>query len=92
MNYEAKHIPEKQMYTVDLGEGHQAILTYSDRNGVRHILHTEVPAELRGGGYGKILMEAVLSKMDEEQIKVLPICSYARIYMQRNKKWAHLLG
>ena len=92
MEHTAEHIPEKQMYTVDIGDGHTAFLTYADREGIRRILHTEVPAALRGGGYGKILMEASLRKMEEEGVKVVPICSYARIYMQRNKQWDHLQG
>ncbi len=92
MDYSAKHIPENNRYDVDLGNGHTAFLTYSDRDGVRYIMHTEVPAELRGGGYGKVLMEATLAKMAEENVKVSPICSYARIYIQRNEKWHHLLS
>lgn len=90
MEYLAKHNPEKKMYSVDLGDGHEAFLSYTVRDGVLHIMHTEVPAALRGGGYGKILMEATLTKIEEDFAQVRPICSYARIYMQRNKQWDHL--
>ncbi len=90
MEYTANHIPEQNRYDVDLGVGHTAFLTYSDRDGVRYIMHTEVPAELRGGGYGKVLMEAALTKMAEEKVIVSAVCSYARIYIERHKEWHHL--
>ena len=92
MDYKAEHIPEKKMYTVDLGDGQEALLIYAIRDGVLHILHTEVPAALRGGGYGKILMEATLKKIEEDFSKVSPVCSFARIYMMRHKQWQHLLN
>lgn len=90
-DYTAKHDPQNAKYTVDLEGGYQAFATYSDREGVRYILHTEVPNALRGGGYGKILMEAVLAKMEADGVEVVPLCSYARIYMKRHPEWNHLL-
>ena len=91
MNYPTHHYPNQNKYVVDLENGHQAFLLYRDQEDARLITHTEVPAELRGGGYGKILMESVLAKMEEQGVKVIPICSYARIYIMRNKQWSHML-
>ncbi len=88
--YIAENRPEENKYVVDLGDNKEAYLTYRVHDGALHILHTEVPAELRGGGYGKILMEAALTKIEEDYSRVVPLCSYARIYMMRNKQWAHL--
>ncbi|MEM8861012.1 MAG: GNAT family N-acetyltransferase [Chloroflexota bacterium] len=92
MNYSAINHPEKSIYTVDLGNDDQALLKYSKNGDELMILHTEVPAHLRGGGYGKILMETVLKELESQNLRVVPICSYARIYMQRNSQWHHLLG
>ena len=91
MNYVAQHRPNENKYTVDLGNGDQAFLTYSQQGDRLQILHTEVPSHLRGGGYGKILMETVLKEIDSQALKVTPLCSYARIYMMRNEAWHHLM-
>ena len=48
------------------------------------ITHVEAPPELRGTGAAGRLMDGVMRAARAEEAKVLPLCSYARAWMQRH--------
>ena len=52
--------------------------------GVMRIEYVEVDPELRGSGVGRQLVAAALTWAQETDLKVIPICSYARMVMQRD--------
>ncbi|MGZ4734972.1 MAG: GNAT family N-acetyltransferase [Acidimicrobiia bacterium] len=65
-------------------DGHTAELTYH-RNGDRLVLiHTEVPTALEGHGVGGELVRAALGKAAREGLTIVPICPYARQWLQRH--------
>ncbi|MDW2255429.1 GNAT family N-acetyltransferase, partial [Vibrio sp. 1569] len=51
-----------------------------------------VPEELRGKGYGKVMMEAVLPEIEALGYKIEPVCPYVAHYINRNQAWSHLLA
>ncbi len=46
--------------------------------------HTFVPNELRGKGVAAVLAKEALSYAKEQQLKVIPSCSYIAVYLQRH--------
>jgi predicted GNAT family acetyltransferase len=52
--------------------------------GVMHIEYVEVDAPLRGTGLGKQLVEKAVAFAKEAQLRVVPMCSYARAVIRRN--------
>jgi predicted GNAT family acetyltransferase len=55
------------------------------RNGNRLILiHTEVPAELEGSGIGGGLVVAALDRAAREGLTVVPLCPFARGWLERH--------
>lgn len=52
--------------------------------GVMRIEYVEVDPELRGTGLGKQLVEKAVAFAKDNQLKVVPICSYARAVIQRD--------
>ena len=52
--------------------------------GVMRIEYVEVSPELRGSGLGKQLVEKAVAFAKETNLKVVPICSYARAVIQRD--------
>ena len=52
--------------------------------GVMRIEHVEVSPELRGTGLGRQLVEKAVAFAKDAQLKVVPICSYARAVIQRD--------
>lgn len=52
--------------------------------GVMRIEYVEVDPELRGTGLGKQLVEKAVAFARETQLRVVPICGYARAVIRRD--------
>jgi uncharacterized protein len=52
--------------------------------GVMRIEYVEVSPELRGTGLGKQLVEKAVAFAKDAELRVVPICSYARAVIQRD--------
>lgn len=61
-------------------------------DGVMHLVHTEVAPALEGRGIAARLVAAALDHARARQLKVLPRCSYVRVYMQRHPETQSLLA
>lgn len=83
MEYQVIHDPERQRFEVSL-EGHTAYLEYEVDGKEMDITHTIVPTLLEGRGIASALMKQALIYANEQQLKVIPICSFAAAYMRRH--------
>lgn len=52
--------------------------------GVLRIEYVEVAPELRGSGLGRQLVSAAVDWAKDSQMKIVPICSYARAVIMRD--------
>jgi uncharacterized protein len=65
-------------------DGSLAELVYR-RNGKRLVLiHTEVPPELEGRGYGGRLVAAAIDRAAQESLTLVPLCPFARGWLERH--------
>lgn len=65
-------------------DGRLAELDYR-RNGKRLVLvHTEVPIELEGRGLGGALVTAAVDHAAGEGMTVVPLCPFARTWLERH--------
>ena len=65
-------------------DGLRCLIDYRLIDGVMHIDHTEVPPVLEGRGIAAALVRFALAHAREHGLKVDPLCSYVRVYMQRH--------
>ncbi len=62
--------------------GHLAELRYH-RNGNRlTLIHTEVPVELEGRGFGGRLVTAAVDRAAREGLTIVPFCPFARRWLE----------
>jgi uncharacterized membrane protein YoaK (UPF0700 family)/predicted GNAT family acetyltransferase len=67
-----------------LADGHLAELDYR-LNGKRLVLiHTETPVELEGRGIGGRLVAAAVDRAQREGLTVVPLCPFARGWLERH--------
>ena len=88
---EIKHdITNQRFYT--MVEGREAYLQYLivDKN-VLNYYKTYVPNELRGKSIAGKIVEAALNYARENNLKIIPSCSYVDIFIERNKNFEDLV-
>jgi predicted GNAT family acetyltransferase len=55
------------------------------------IEHTEVGEQLAGQGVGKQLVETAVDYARKQQMKIIPLCPFARSLFQKTPEWADIL-
>ncbi len=88
---EIKHdITNQRFYT--MVEGREAYLQYLivDKN-VLNYYKTYVPNELRGKSIAGKIVEAALNYARENNLKIIPSCSYVDTFIERNKNFEDLV-
>ncbi|HEY0086108.1 MAG TPA: GNAT family N-acetyltransferase [Allosphingosinicella sp.] len=63
-------------------DGHTALAAYSREEGKISFTHTEVPEELEGQGVGTKLIAGALDQVRAEGLKIVPLCSFVRHYVE----------
>lgn len=72
--------------------GHVAFASYRLADSRLTIPHVEAPAPLRGTGAAGRLMEAVVKHARENQLKIIPLCSYAVAWFNRHNDASDVLA
>ena len=67
-------------------------MTYSWAGENRFIIdHTEVNQDFAGQGVGQKMIEAALAYARENNLKVIPLCPFAKAQFDRHKDWHDVL-
>jgi predicted GNAT family acetyltransferase len=72
-------------------DGQIAFADYRLQPGRLVITHVEAPPNLRGKGVAGRLMQGMLDQVRAARLKVLPLCPYARSWMQRRSDYRDLM-
>jgi predicted GNAT family acetyltransferase len=65
-------------------DDHLAELIYRRRADRLVLVHTEVPEALSGQGIGGLLVQAAIDRAAGEDLTVVPLCPFARGWLQRH--------
>lgn len=82
---------ERQRYELEI-DGHTVFATYRREGDVVAIRHVEAPLPLRGTGAADRLMQGIVAKARAENLKLVPLCGYARAWLRRHREYADLLA
>jgi len=70
-----------------------AEITYKDKDANTIIAdHTYVSDELRGQGIAGKLFDRLIEFAREENKKIVPLCSYVKVKMERSAEYEDLIG
>lgn len=73
-------------------EGQRSVLDYELENGTIVFTHTGVPPPLEGRGIGTALAKAGLDYARSKNLKVVPACSFIRVYIRRHPEFQDLVA
>ena len=91
MTLAIEHLAERGRFQAVV-DGAVCVADYRLQDGVMLITHTEVAPRLQGRGIAGALVQAALDHAGARGLKVNPLCSYARVYMQRHPSTRTLLA
>ncbi len=92
---QVKHQNNKQegRFWLEDGGAEMGEMTYRWRTeNVFVINHTQVDESLEGKGAGKQLVDAAAEYAREQNIKIVPVCSYAKHVMEKGDTYADVLA
>lgn len=84
--------PESNRYELRHDGVVVGVVDYRLAGDVFVIPHVEVIPALRGKGHSEPFLEAVLDAVEDRNLKVRPICSYARAHINSRPQRAALLA
>lgn len=73
-------------------EGQIAFANYRRDGDVLNIVHTEVPRDLNGKGYGSQLVAGTLELIRSRGQKMRPMCGFVRHFLREHPDYADLLA
>lgn len=90
---EREQNPGRGRYVVHLPDGSEAELTYLNRDPHTIIAeHTGVPPDFRSSGLALKLVERLIADARQENLKIVPACSYVAAQFRRHPDWSDLLA
>ena len=64
-------------------DGQVATLAYERDDEQIALIHTEVPASLRGHGVGEALVQGALELSHQQGLRIVAVCSFVRSYLRK---------
>ena len=89
MSLDIRHLPAAHRFEATV-DGFVCELDYSLHGSVMTITHTGVPTEVGGRGIAGELVRTALETARGEGWRVVPACSYARVWMDRHPVFSDL--
>lgn len=93
--YEIKHTfdSNKGSFFIEINNQSLATIDYVMRNDGKLIIeHTGVDASLKGQGIGKILLEKLVEFARDNNLSVIPLCSFANAVLKKTPEWQDVLS
>lgn len=56
------------------------------------LIHTEVDPSLEGHGIGSKLVEGVLQYIEQNELKIVPLCPFVTAYLKRHPEWNRVVS
>lgn len=85
-----QHDIKNNRFTLDFDE-EIAFIDYQLQNNTMHLIHSQVPYNLRGQGIGKVLVEKTFEQLIKEGYKAIAICSYIKDVASKSDMWKTII-
>lgn len=83
-------LQNEDSFYIPLGS-EKAFLKYLLKEGKMYILSTYTPAEYRGMGIASRLMDEAVKFATKNNLKIVPVCSYAQHYVSKHPELRKML-
>ena len=91
MDLEVRHDKDNEQFVTEV-DNQKAYLSYNISGDEIDFYRTFTPVELRGRGIAKIVVEYAFNYAKENNLKVIPSCSYVQAFVEKYNKYKDLLA
>jgi predicted GNAT family acetyltransferase len=91
MEEKVVHEKENERFIIYMDEK-EAFVEYNAGEGELNLYHTYTDPELRGKGLAAQVVRAALEYIKENNLKVVPTCSYVRAFIKKNDEYEGLVA
>jgi predicted GNAT family acetyltransferase len=88
---QVQHNESAQRFELEV-DGQNALLAYHRTSGLISLDHTEVPPPIEGQGVAAKLTETALGFAREQNLRVVPACSYVAAFVRQHPEYQDLLA
>ncbi|MDL2252285.1 N-acetyltransferase [Odoribacter sp. OttesenSCG-928-J03] len=89
MIHSVQHLGDDSEFRLTI-DGETASVVYEIMGSQMAILHTIVPVPLQNKGVGSALIKAALDYCQQSNLRVDPVCPFAKAYIARHREYQHL--
>ena len=90
-SYELIDNTENKQYEFHIGKFLAKIEYIKTNNGEIYLTHTEVPVALEGKGIGSQLAEKVLTDIEKQGLRLVPLCPFVAGYIKKHPDWRRIV-
>ena len=73
-------------------DGKETFVEYTPGEGELNLFHTHTDPELRGQGLAALVVRAALEYVKENNLKVVPTCSYVQSFLTKHIEYKELVA
>lgn len=85
------HDKEACRFVLKVNDGGEAFIDYKEKDGLLHLVYSEVPKVYRGKGIGKELVLKSFELLTKEGYNAKAVCGYVKAVKQRSEKWQDII-
>ena len=82
---------ENHQYEFHIDDKLAKIEYIKSNNGEIYLTHTEVPAGLGGRGVGSQLAEKVLTDIEKQELRLVPLCPFVAGFIHKYPDWKRIV-
>ncbi len=92
MEYKIKHDSDENRFEALANQEIIGVVNYYREDNVIVVTHTGVKSEYEGLGIAGALTKDLLSYITKNELKINPLCSYTKSYIDRHPEYQNLLN
>ena len=91
MTEKVVHEKENERFVI-YKDGKETFVSYVPVEGMLNLNHTHTDNELRGQGLAALVVRAALEYVKENNLRVIPGCSYVQSFIAKNEGYKELVA
>ncbi|MES2275581.1 MAG: GNAT family N-acetyltransferase [Bacteroidota bacterium] len=73
-------------------DGERAFIDYKQKGDKVYLIHTEVPATLKGRGVAEAIVDKTMHYLEEHHLTMVPLCVYVKHFLTVHPEWNRLVA